>query len=55
MVGSQKNAASRLEGPRAAGGFLERGSQPPPNQLEDSPVGSGAQRAAPAEIEFGVF
>jgi len=44
MVGSRKKAVSRPEG----GGFFERGSQPPLNQLEDS--SSGVWGAAPAEI-----
>ena len=43
MVGSGKNC---IETRRAESGgylFLERGNQPPPNQLEGSPVGFGAQ------------
>jgi len=42
-----------MVGLRAGGGFLEKGSQPPPNQLEDS--SSGVWGEAPPEIEFGAF
>jgi len=53
MVGSLKKAVSRPERPRAGVGSWTGGSQPPPNQLEDSPT--GVWGAAPAEIEFGAF
>ena len=54
MVGSGKKNCIEVR-TRAGVCSWRGGNQPPPNQLEDSPVGSGAQRAAPAEIEFGVF
>jgi len=54
MVGSRKKTVSRPEGPRAGMGSSWRvGSQPPPNQLEDSP--SGVWGKAPDKIEFGAF
>jgi len=43
MVGSGKKAVSRPEGPRAGVGSWRGGNHAPPNQLENSPVGSGAQ------------
>jgi len=58
-VRSGEEALSRLKGPEAGLGFLERSSQPLPHQLEGlverCKLTSGVWGRAPAETEFCAF